>query len=254
MDYLSLLALLALLAPAAYLLWRLGGSLLRRTLVAACKMVACVALTGLYMKWLYAADSLALSLLWLLAVCVVDAFLIGRATGLRPRALLAPTACALFATVCVASAYVLWLVVRPAEGALCARWLVPVSAVVLLCSQGVAAVAVAEYRRGLMADRARYEYLLGNGASHAEAVLPFLRRAVGKGLSPLLGLLGMTGVGVLPAGLVAMMLGGMPPLDAALLLMAVVLGGLSAAVMSACLALYLFDRRAFDVYGRLKGR
>lgn len=253
MDYLSIISIIVLLAAPTYLLWRMGGSLLRRAVSAAVLMVVGLSVTGLCLKWLYAADSMAFTILWLAAVSVVAAYFMVREAGGSIRAVVVPSACALFATSVVVASYVSLLVLR-SEGVWGTRWMAPLGGLMLVCAQRAAATAVSEYRKALSADRQQYEYLLGNGASHFEAVMPFVRRAVAKGLAPLLNRIGLVGIGVLPLALLGMVMGGMSPMDAALTLMAVMLGGLSAAVMATFLALYLFDRRAFDVYGRLKGR
>lgn len=251
MYYLSAFAALLLAAMSAYILWRVRPSLLTRTATALGRALLLVAFTGLYVGWLYAYDSVWLCLLWLVLMAAVAAVVGAHRVGLRLRLALWPLGCALSASTLVLSLYVLLLVLRP-EGAMGARWLVPVAGLLLGSAQEVASVALGEYFKGLAEESQRYEYMLGNGATHREAVMPFVRRAMERAFAPVLRRLGVMGLAALPAAMLGMLMGGMAPMEAAFTLCALLVGGLATAAVASVLALYLADRRGFDPYGRLK--
>lgn len=249
--FLSIIAILVLLAGPIYLLWRVVPSLLVNVSIALCRSLVQVVLVGVYVGWLYTVDSVWLDLAWLFLLAVAASFLGARREGLSLSAALMPMVSSLFGVSLLVTLYVLLLIIRP-EDALTAHWFVPVAGLIIGGAQDVAISTLSSYHKLLSSQFQRYEYLLGNGATHFEAVQPLLRRAVESALQPLCRSLAMLGVVALPAAMLGMLLGGMKPMEAALLLVVLLIGMVSATLLSTALTLFLADRRAFDVYGRLR--
>lgn len=251
MDYLSLIALAGLAAIPAYLLWRISKALLAKVATSVACSAVQLAVVGLYVGWLYSSGSFFPKVAWLLLVAVVATAHGARCEGMRMRATLLPLLGSLFVCTLAMSLFLLFAVLRPVD-ALAARWFVPVAGLLMVASQKVASATLGAFFKGLDAGRQHYEFLLGNGATHFEAVLPYARKAMEEAFAPLLRKVSLSGLVVLPASLMGMLMGGMQPMEAAITLIAITVGGVSTAVLSTMLALYVADRQAFDIYGRLK--
>lgn len=241
-----------MLAVPCYLLWRIGSKIWQSVIVSVVRMVVQLLLVGLYMKWLFACNSVWISLLWLLLMSLVATVSVCRSDRLKLSRLLLPVAGGLFVSSVVLSLFVLLLVVRRSEAFLDARWLVPVAGVLLGQAQQMSGVALGEYYQSLRNDSQLYDYLLGNGATHLEAVMPFVRRAMEKALHPMLANMSVMGVILLPGLFYGQLLGGVNPVDAAVYLIVLIFASISVSVISVVLTLCMADRRSFDLYGRLR--
>lgn len=240
----TIIATIVLLAAPTYLLWWVSRSLLNRTALALARAMVQMAIVGTYLFLLYAYDVLWVKLLWLVLVAVIGAAYSAGRAHLPKRTLLTPLVVSLTVTTLVITLYLLLLLLQPLHP-LTSRWVVPVAGLLLAASQDITATAMAEYHKAIHAERQRYEYLLGNGASHVEAVMPFVRRAVERALSPSLRSMSTMGLATLPAFFLGLMMNGKQPLPAAILVIILTIGSISAAVLSTALALYLVDRRSF---------
>ena len=133
-----------------------------------------------------------------------------------------------------------------------ARYFVPVIGLLVGNMLGVSVMALNTYYDGLQGDRRLYYYLLGNGASHVEAVMPFVRRAVEKSFAPCVANMAVMGIVAMPGTMIGQILGGSVPGVAIKYQMMIVVIAFVASALSLVVTLYLADRRSFDIYGRLK--
>lgn len=244
MTALTIIAIILLLAAPAYLLWWVSRKLLNRTALALARALVQMAIVGAYVTLLYAYDTLWAKLLWLLLVVGLATAYSANRAHLPKRSLLTPLAVSLFASTLVITPYLLLLLLHPYQP-MTSRWAVPVAGLLLAASQGVTATAMAEYHKAIHTERQRYEYLLGNGATHLEAVLPFVRRAVERALSPTLRAMSTMGLATLPAFFLGLIMNGMSPFAATIAVIILTIGSLAAAILSTALALYMVDRRSF---------
>lgn len=249
--YLSYGLVASLVVALVYVSWRIRLRMLHTVLVSIGRMAGQLLLVGLYMKWLFLCNSIWVNLLWVVLMAVVATVSVCRQARLRFGRMWLPVTVGLVATTVGVGLYVLFLLFRPAA-MLDARYAVPVWGVLLGCMQQVVGVALGEYYRSLRHNGQLYDYLLGNGATHLEAVMPFVRQAVEKALQPLLASLSVAGILSVPGLLLGQLMGGVMPVDAAVNVVVITLASVFASVVSVLLTLYLADRRSFDSYGRLR--
>lgn len=133
-----------------------------------------------------------------------------------------------------------------------ASLLLPLAGLTAGASMGCNARALSTYYMGLEHHGALYYYLLGNGATHSEALRYFVKRSLQASLLLVLKEMGTIMTSVCPVLFWMSLLSGMQPLTAAAL--QVILVAAMAAVSSGSLVLTLFlaRRYSFDGYGRLK--
>ena len=117
---------------------------------------------------------------------------------------------------------------------------------------GVNVMGLNTYYDGLKREQQLYYYLLGNGATHLEAVTPFLRQAMEKAFAPCIANMAVMGIVSLPGTMIGQILGGASPDVAIKYQMMIVVITFAASMLSLMITLYLADRRTFDEYGRIK--
>lgn len=106
------------------------------------------------------------------------------------------------------------------------------------------------YMSSLRHTQEHCQYLLANGATHVEAILPSVRRSMRA--SVMAHLRSMTGPLVLapPMLFIGLLMGGVSPLSVAVIVIVLMLVGLSVSVLASLLTIILVDRSLFDASGR----
>lgn len=246
------LALSLLLVIAAFaVLWRLSARNLSGWLVSAGSMIIQMAVMGAWLLWLWHGGSLVVAVLWLLFMSLAGIIGQCRRTRLRRRVIVAPMLGGLFLPVAVASLFVCGAVIDQG-GTMSVRWLVPVAGMLLLEVQRVCGQGVEAYYDSLREKAQLYEFLLGNGASHREAVMPFVRTAASRCFSDFFVRFSRIGVLTAPAFVYGLLAGGCDPLRALSLFVLLALLWVPVSLMSLLLTIWLADRLSFDRMGCLR--
>lgn len=249
-SYFSLVVGLLLLGIPLWFFYKFGAPLIKSTVTAAARMVVQLFLIGLYLRYLFEWNSAAVNFAWVLVMVLVASFTAARRTRLRKRMIVIPLSVGLMATAVVVGMYFLVLVLRLADP-FDARYFIPIMGILMGNMLGVNVMALNTYYDGLQRDRQLYDYLLGNGATHVEAVTPFVRRAMEKAFAPAIANMAVMGIVSLPGTMIGQILGGSAPGIAIKYQMMIIVITVSASMLSLIITLYLADRRSFDAYGRL---
>ena len=250
-SYLSMAIGLLLLAIPVYLFYRLKAKLIQSTIIATVRMVVQLYLIGLYLRYLFEWNSPLINLVWVLLMVLVATFTAARRTHLRLRTMAVPLFAGLLVTAIVVGMYFLIFVLR-LEHPFDARYFVPIMGILMGNMLSVNVIALNTYYDQLQREQHLYYYLLGNGATHMEAVTPFARHAVEKSFAPCIANMAVLGIVSLPGTMIGQILGGSAPGIAIKYQMMITVITFSASMLSLMLTLYLGDRRSFDVYGRLR--
>ena len=120
-----------------------------------------------------------------------------------------------------------------------ARWFVPVTGLLMGHSSAMLIRGLNTYVSALKADMQQYEFLRGNGATHLVALKPFARRALLAVISPTIANLQTLGLVAIPLLLCGMLLGGMTPINAFVLMLFMTVGCVAASVLVLGLTLWL---------------
>lgn len=242
---------LLLLAIPLYCFHVFGVRLIRSTVVAAVRMVVQMFLIGLYLRYLFEWNSPWINILWVLLMVMVASFTATHRTRLRRRVVVLPLAVGLLSSALVVGLYFLVFVLR-LEHPFDARYFIPIIGILMGNMLGVNVLALNTYYDGLQRERELYFYLLGNGATHFEAISPFIRQAIDKSFVPCIANMAVMGIVSLPGTMIGQILGGSAPGIAIKYQMMIVVITFSASMLSLMATLWLADRRSFDVYGRLR--
>lgn len=239
------------LIPCIGVLVILRLRILRATLVAVVRMTGQLLLVGLFLGLVFELDNAALNLAWLLVMVSMATVGVIHPSRLRLKVLLLPTLGSLLTVTIIVVLYFNSVVVGLADP-FAAAYLVPVSGMLLGNSLRGNIVGVSGFYRELRDREEWYRFLVANGASRREALVPFLKDAVQAALAPTLGAMATMGVVALPGMMTGQILGGADPSVAVKYQIAIMLAIFAAVVASTVLVLLLTSARAFDRYGNLR--
>lgn len=234
----TLLGLLLLLIPAG-LLYFFERPMLKNFGIAIGRMIVQLAVLCLVVWGLIRVDSPWLLILWLLVIAAYSGWLVVKRCKQEVRKFMLPVSAGLLIGVSLVALWLLALVfpVRIFD----AHWFVPVTALLTGHATAMLIRGLSTYLSALKADEQQYEFLRGNGLDHFKALQPFLRRSLLAVVSPTMANLSVLGLTSMPLLLVGILLGGMSPLHAFILMLGMIAGCVSASVLSLALSILCYE-------------
>ena len=240
----TFLALLLLLIPAGAL-YVLERKKLVRFGIAIGRMFVQLLVLCLVIWALFKVDSPWLSMAWLVAISVGGAWLVLKRCETKGRGLLPAVAASLFLGVFLVGLWLLGVVMPVRAFATC--WFVPVMALLMGHSISMLIRGLGTYLAARDTDKEQYAFLRGNGLSHFKALQPFVRRALLAVVQPTIAHLFSLALTSMPLLLVGLLLGGLTPINAFVLMLFMVIGCVSASVLVLGLAILLIDKKVKSV-------
>ena len=241
--------LLLLVIPAAVLyLW--DKKLLRTFGVAVARMIGQLLVACLMVWALFRFDYLALHLGWLVLLACYTAAVVLIRLKLNVRRFLWPVAVGQLVGMLLPGFY-LRLAVLPLDQSLYTTWFVPVMALLAGHTTASQIRGLGTYFSALKVDEQEYEYRRGNGKNHLQSLIPFVKRAVQSILSPASANLSVMGLFTLPLLLCGLLLSGMEPFTAFVVMVALTSACVAASVLALIVSLWLCDGKLFDKFGKL---
>lgn len=234
----TLLGLLLLVIPAG-LLYLLERPMLKTFGIAIVRMIIQLAVLCLVVWGLIRIDSPWLLILWLVAIAAYSGWIVVKRCKQEVKKLMLPVSAGLLIGVSLIAFWLLALVfpVRIFD----AHWFVPVTALLTGHAMAMMIRGLSTYLSALKADEQQYEFLRGNGLAHFKALQPFLRRSLLAVISPTVANLSVLGLTSMPLLLVGILLGGISPLHAFLLMIGMIAGCVSASVLSMALSIFCYE-------------
>lgn len=234
----TLLGLLLLMIPAG-LLYFLERPMLKNFGIAIVRMIIQLALLCLIVWGLIRINSPWLLLLWLVAIAAYSGWLVVKRCKQEVKKWMLPVSAGLLIGVSLIAFWLLGLVfpVRIFD----AHWFVPVTALLTGHATAMIIRGLSTYLSAFQADEQQYEFLRGNGLAHFKALQPFLRRSLLAVISPTMANLSVLGLTSMPLLLVGILLGGISPLHAFLLMIGMIAGCVSASVLSLALSILCYE-------------
>lgn len=225
------------------LLKRFGMSLLRMALA----IGALAVLVGFLIRY----DRVWLNIAAALALALVSAAASVMRSGLSHRRLLLPVMAAAVIPIFVLVPYMLLLVLS-INTPFSARTIIPLTVLTTAPASALVARALRTYYIGLEHHGQLYRYLLGNGATHHEAVRHFMRRAFQTCLLPAMGRMKYLLISSAPVLMLALVMSGVGVWTAAVMEIFLTLAVVVYVVSTFWLAVLLSRRYTFDAYERLR--
>lgn len=227
-------------------------NMLVRTLRAFLSMLLRVGILGVVMHYLVLSNSIILDVLVALFAIVYSVLLVVFKAHLKLSLFLWPV----LVGMCVAVAFVSGILLLVNTAALgneyITRLVLPVIALLSGCVVSPMANALAVYYAGLRNHNHLYYYLIGNGASRAEAMHYMTRRALEKSFIPNLRCMTQMSVAMSPVIMWTMIVCGTSIFDAVAAQVLVIIAVFASSVVAVLLALVVARRYVADGYSILK--
>ena len=249
-SYTSLaIGLLLLLIPLFYL-WKFKTGLLWVTVIGIARMIVQLFFIGIYLKYLFLWNNPWINFLWVIIMIFVAAQTALARTQLKRKILFIPISIGfLFSVVCIGM-YFIAIVLR-LENVFSAQYFIPIFGILMGNMLSSNVVALNAYYSGLKREQQLYRYLLGNGATRAEAQAPFIKQAIIKSFSPLIANIAVMGLVALPGTMIGQILGGSSPNVAIKYQMMIMVITFTASMLSLMITISLASRKSFDANGKL---
>lgn len=250
-SYWSLgVGLLLLLIPVYYI-WRYETKLLKAICVGAVRMIVQLLFIGVYLRYLFEWDNPVVNCLWVLLMVYIAAETALNRTKVRRAVLMWPLIVGFVVASVLIGFYFLGIVLK-LDNVFSAQYFIPIMGILLGNMLTVNVIAVGTFYSALQREQNLYYFLLGNGASRNEALMPFMRQAIVKSFAPTIANMAVMGLVSLPGTMIGQILGGSTPDVAIKYQIMIVVVTMSASMLSLVIAIKLSCRRAFDAYGRLR--
>lgn len=249
-SYISLgIGLLLLLIPLFYL-WKFKTGLVWVTVVGVARMIVQLFFIGIYLNYLFLWDNPWINLLWVVIMVLVASHTAVARTKLKAKVLMLPISIGfLCSAICVGLYFI--AVVLQIENPFSARYFIPIFGILMGNMLSSNVVALNAYFSGLKREQQLYRYLLGNGATRAEAQAPFIKQAIVKSFSPMIANVSVMGLVAFPGTMIGQILGGSSPNVAIKYQMMIMVITFASSMLSLMITISLASRRAFNSYGQL---
>lgn len=249
-SYLSLgIGLLLLLIPLFYI-WKFKTGLVRATIIGVARMIVQLFFIGIYLNYLFLWDNPWINFLWVIVMIFVASQTALARTHLKKRVLLLPISTGFLCGVVCVGFFFIGMVLK-IENVFSARYFIPIFGILMGNMLSSNVIALNTYYSGLKREQQLYRYLLGNGATRAEAQAPFIREAIVKAFSPLIANIAVMGLVALPGTMIGQILGGSSPNVAIKYQMMIMVITFTASMLSLMITISLASRKSFDAYGKL---
>ena len=250
-SYLYLgVGLLLLLVPIYYL-WRYETGLLKGFCIGAVRMVVQMLFIGVYLRYLFEWNNPWVNLLWVVIMVFIAAQTAVTRTKVKRGVLMLPLVVGFVVASMLVGLYFLGIVLQ-LNNIFSAQYFIPIMGILLGNMLTVNVIAVGTFYATLQREQNLYYFLLGNGASQGEALVPFIRQAIAKSFSPTIANMAVMGLVSLPGTMIGQILGGSTPDVAIKYQIMIVVVTMSASMLSLIMAIRLSVKRAFDGYGRMR--
>lgn len=244
------LALTTLSVPMfIFLYYRI--KLVKDLFVSMIRMVLQLMLVAVYLEWIFNRNNAWINSLWVLVMVLVSAGTVVYRVKLSWRMFLIPFMLAGVLTMVFIDAFFIGLVIRP-EYFFDARYLVPISGMVLGNSLNHNVVGLSTFFDGLSEKRELYYFLLTNSGSRKNALRPFIREAIVKSLNPLLATMSVIGLISLPGMMTGQILGGSSPAIAIKYQIMIMIAILVGAALGLILSIWFSIKIVLDDYGNIR--
>ncbi len=225
--------------------------LVKPTLWALFRMTVQLLLVGLYLEYIFKWDNPWINLLWIVVMTIVASYTIIKRTGLRLKLFFFPVLLATILSIVLIDYYFLGVVIG-LKNILTARYFIPITGMLLGNSLKNVIIALDAYYKRIDDEMVTYRWELANGATHSEALQPFIRYALQRAFNPLIATTAIMGLIALPGMMTGQILGGSDPMVAVKYQIMILVVIFASTSLNVWLTLRFSDRIAFDDFDNFK--
>ena len=225
--------------------------LVSSTIWALVRMTFQLLLVGLYLEYIFRWDNVWLNMLWVLIMTVVASYTVIKRTGLRLRMFFLTVLAATVLSIVLIDYYFLGFVIG-LKNILTARYFIPITGMLLGNSLKNVIIALDSYYKRIDEEETSYRWQLADGATHSEALLPFMRYALKRAFNPLIATTAVMGLISLPGMMTGQILGGSDPMVAVKYQIMILVVIFASTSLNVWLTIIFSNRIAFDGYLNLR--
>ena len=222
----------------------------RQMIIGFIRMILQLSLVAVYLEYIFAWDAMAINLIWILLMLLVANAAILKQSGLSFfRFSVVTYPCYVLLALCILGSF---LIVLDRGTLFSARYLIPLTGMIFGNILRTNVVALDRFYSQLNRRDAEYMAYVSMGATHAEAIKPFLREACKAALAPQIATVSTMGLVALPGMMTGQILGGSSPAVAITYQIMIMVAIFLTSSISVFLSVMVSSRRAFDSFGRIK--
>ena len=243
----SLALFLTLLLPVFFLNRSLKLKFNKELIISILRMILQLAFVGVYLQVIFNLNNPVINMLYIVVMIIIASGHSIKSSSLRLKPLFLP----ILISVSIPQITVLLFfsfLVSGLDGLFEARMIIPVGGMLLGNCLNGNIIALNSFYEGIKDDEKRYNYTLMLGASHSQALLPYLGKSINRAMSQNLASMATIGLVSLPGMMTGQILAGSLPIEAIKYQIAIMISIFSAKYFSILLSLVISRKRGFNKY------
>lgn len=251
LSYYSMgLAFLLLIIPLAMSLVY-GLNMVKPVLYSTARMSIQLFLIGIFLKYLFLWNNSLINISWLFVMILVAVFSAIKSSSLKAGKVVFPVLVSFSTATFLMLLYLNIFVIKP-DKIFDARYLIVLGGMLLGNSLRGNIVGIESFYKSIRNDNRRFLYTLSLGATHYEAVLPYLRESLELALKPTIAAMATMGIVALPGMMTGTILGGASPDVAIKYQIMIMIAILVSTITSVLLTILMTLKVCFTGYGTLR--
>lgn len=219
----------------------------RELFISLFRMAIQLTLVGVYLKYIFEWNNPLINIVYLLTMIVIASLHSIKSSKLKLKTFIVP----IMLSVAIPQVLVILsfnILVGGIDRIFDASLIIPVGGMLLGNCLNGNIVAINSFYQGIAKDEKRYNYTMTLGASHFQAILPYLRSSMELSIKPSLASMATTGLVTLPGMMTGQILAGTLPLTAVKYQAAILVCILTAKYFSSLFSLLLSSKKGFTPY------
>ena len=240
-----------LLLISVFVIYFLRLRILKNLLVSTTRMIIQLVLIGFFLEYLFQLNNSFVNVLWFLVMILVATFSVINNSNLRIKLFIVPVFLSLFLSNLVIVLYFNFFITR-IDNIFEAQYIIAIGGMILGNSLRSNVVGLSDFYNTIHKEEALYYYKLSLGATHFEAIRPFLKHSFILSINPTLASMATMGIVSLPGMMTGQILGGSIPMVAIKYQIVIMIAIVTSTVLSVSLSILFTLRLSFDKSGRVR--
>jgi len=232
-------------------LWYYKTGLIKPAVIAVIRMTVQLLLIGLYLEYIFRLNNMWINLAWVTIMVKIATVTTVRNSELYLRHYIIPVFISLAASLIIVDVYFLGLVIK-LKNLFDAIYLIPITGMLLGNCIRTNVLGLSSYYKKLQKEQTLYRYALANGATHGEALFPYMKTALKISFSPTVATMAVIGLISLPGMMTGQILGGSSPAVAIKYQIMLMITIFVSSVLTIVLTIFISNKFIFDAFYNLK--
>ena len=241
--------LMVIIPIAVFAYYKTG--LVKDTIIAFARMTIQLFLVGLYLKYVFVWNYWWLNLIWGLLMIIVATITIGRRSNMKKNIFIVPIFLFILFSMIIVDGYFLGIVIK-LNNVFSAMYFIPITGMILGNCLRSNVIALSSFYKNLNKDRTMFRFLIANGATRQEAIMPFMREVLRLSFNLTIANTAVIGLISLPGMMTGQLLGGSSPDVAIKYQIMLVITIFVASLITVFLSIKIVNLFVFDKFERLK--